>query len=89
MTKRVMETSVCRFIGELRKVTNDLDNLNFQIDSPDKVTFKQIIWDGLKKRMGGHPNIKWILKEMDSIDEFLELGEVKEFRETSTLDQLI
>ena len=89
MKKVQMETSMIRFIGELRKVANDLDNLNFQIDNPNKVTFKQIIWDGIKIRLKGHPNMKWILKEMDSVDEFLEMPEVKEFRETETLDQLI
>ena len=89
MTKRVMETSMCRFIGELRKVTNDLDNLNVQEGSPTKTTFKDVIWDGLKIRLKGHSNMRWILKEMDSIDAFLELPEVKEFRESSALDQLI
>ena len=88
MTKVQMETSMIRFIGELRKVANDLDNLKFQ-DEPNKVTFKQIIWDGIKIRLKGHSNMKWILKEMDSIDAFLELPEVKEFRESSALDQLI
>ena len=89
MTKAQMETSMIRFIGELRKVANDLDNLNSQTGSPNKVTFKQIIWDGIKIRLKGHPNMKWILKEMDSVDEFLEMPEVKEFRKTSILDQLI
>ena len=88
MKKAQMETSMIRFIGELRKVANDLDNLKFQ-DEPNKVTFKQIIWDGIKIRLKGHSNMKWILKEMDSVDEFLEMPEVKEFRKTSILDQLI
>ena len=89
MTKAQMETSMVRLIGELRKVANDLDNLNFQVDKPNKVTFKQIIWDGIKIRLKGHSNMKWILKEMDSVDEFLKTPEVKEFRKTSNLDQLI
>ena len=89
MKKVQMETSMIRFIGELRKVANDLDNLNVQEGSPTKTTFKDVIWDGLKIRLKGHSNIKWILKEMDSVDEFLEMPEVKEFRKTSILDQLI
>ena len=89
MKKVQMETSMIRFIGELRKVANDLDNLNAQESSPTKTTFKDVIWDGLKIRLKGHSNMRWILEEMDSIDAFLELPEVKEFRETETLDQLI
>ena len=88
MTKAQMETSMIRFIGEIRKVANDLDNLKFQ-DEPNKVTFKQIIWDGIKIRLKGHPNMKWILKEMDSVDEFLEMPEVNEFRKAESLDQII
>ena len=89
MKKAQMETSMIRFLSELRKVANDLDNVNVQEVSPTKTTFKDVIWDGLKIRLKGHSNMRWILKEMDSIDAFLELPEVKEFRESSALDQLI
>ena len=89
MKKVQMETSMIRFIGELRKVANDLDNLNVQEGSPTKTTFKDVIWDGLKIRLKGHSNMRWILKEMDSIDAFLELPEVNEFRKAESLDQII
>ena len=42
MKKAQMETSMIRFIGELRKVANDLDNLNVQEGSPTKTTFKDV-----------------------------------------------
>ena len=78
-----MEISTFRFISEVRIV---IDNLEREAAAHN---YKEFIWDALKSRLKGVNNMKWIVKEMNSIDAFLEKEGVKEFIETESLDQII
>ena len=83
MKKIEMERSTLRFISEVKKQIGLLERQAGDTD------YQALIWDCLKHRIKDIPNMKWIVKEMDSIDSFLEIDEIKEFRETEGLDQLI
>ena len=83
MKKRELEISTFRFISEVRIVIDNLER------GTAAHNYKEFIWDALKSRLKGDNNMKWIVKEMNSIDEFIEREEVKEFIKTGSLNQII
>ena len=83
MKKRELEISTFRFISEVRIV---IDNLEREAVTHN---YKEFIWDALKSRLKGDNNMKWIVKEMNSIDEFIDREEVKEFIKKGSLNQII
>jgi len=72
MKKIEMERSTFRFISELKRQISLLERTAGNTD------YQALIWDTLKHRMEDIPNMKWIVKEMDSIDEFLNSEDIRE-----------
>ena len=70
MKKIEMERSTFRLISELKRIVLLLDN-NTGSD------YDEVVWGSLKNIIKDLKDQKWIFKEMETIDKFLEREDVK------------
>jgi len=85
MKKREMEISIFRFISEFRRQISISGSVMHHCD----ISWKEVFWDSLKMRLKEIPNQRWLIREMNEIDKFLELDEVKELTDGYKIHDLI